>query len=412
MKKLIFYLIVSLFYFNGTTFSQTNDELDHTTKISPLFIAPANQNGYGDKSNQLAQPDDVEFLADGSLLVSDVNNNRLQHFSSSGEFLKSISAEDLHLKGEIFPTGIGQDKEGYIYVSLEAAGTIVRLNPDLTFDQFIGKSCDIVDNSYHCPGNEECLLTPQGLVVSAKGDVFIIDMDVSFRQGANGNIRNFAIKKFKKIDDNGTTKFVFDTNFATTQEITKVMRKSEGMAIDESRNIIFVAEEKPIIVQFTNKNKNRFIAAFDLDTGMFLEKLYGVTLKEKKILNGVFNESIEGVAVYKNYLFGVDEKNGCVRAFNIETGKYLGFWGHRAPFYCDDNSDCELEGTNYNEQTIIAGKAQPHLKNSWEKNELASPDGIAVFINSSGDHKLAVVDQWNSRVVIYNLNQIVEVLGD
>ena len=89
--------------------------MDLTVFITPLCIAPSLQNGYGSEINQLAQPDDVELLPDGSMIVSDVNNNRIQYFSPSGEFLRSITARDLGWDaGQIIPTGLTQDDEGFI----------------------------------------------------------------------------------------------------------------------------------------------------------------------------------------------------------------------------------------------------------------------------------------------------------
>ncbi|MEN8193842.1 MAG: hypothetical protein ABFS12_13555 [Bacteroidota bacterium] len=407
-KSFMLALLFSIVYFSQE--NNTQNPQDLTSKIHPLGIAPNPQNGYGNGTNQLAQPDDVEYLKDGSILVSDVNNNRLQLYSNVGEFVKSINAEDMHLKGEITPTGLAQDAEGNIYISCEGAGVIVRLNPDLSFDQFIGKFCDIKDTEYYCPENDNCLIKPQGLAVSAKGDVFVIDMEKSFRRGYDGSIRNFGFRKFKKTVENGTTKYVYDRDFATTQEITKVMRKSEGMAINESKGILFIAEEKPLPTEFGNKEKYRYIAAFDLKTGKYQEKLFGVTFKDGKIVSGIFKNSVEGVAVFENLLFGVDEKAGNVKIFDIETGESKGFFGKAAYYYCDDESDCVIEGTNYNEQTIIAGTALPHLKNDWQKSELASPDGIIVTQLSDGKKRLAVVDQWNMRIVIYDLDQILNLI--
>ncbi len=402
-------IILFLLYLSYS-FSQQTESYDLTSEIHPVGIAPKQQQGYGNGNNQLAQPDDVEFLKDGSLLVSDVNNNRLQVYSSDGKFVRTIDANDLHLQGEIIPTGISQDADGYIYVSCEGSGVVVKLNPDLSFNQFIGKHCNIEDTEYYNSENEDCLIKPQGLVVSANGDVFVIDMDESFRRGENGQIRNFGFRKFKKVIESGTIKYIYDKDFADSQEITKVMRKSEGMAISESKNILFVAEEKPLASQFGNSNKFRYIAAFDLKTGKFLNKLYGVTFENEMIVSGHFNNSVEGVAVFNEYLFAVNEKAGSVFIFDTETGEIKGFFGKRAPYYCDDHSDCEMDGINYNEQTIIAGIAMPHQKNNWKNSELASPDGVNVIELSSGEKRLAVVDQWNMRIVMYDLNEILNLI--
>jgi len=289
---------------------------------------------------------------------------------------------------------------------------IVRLNPDLSYDRTIGRHCEIKDTEYYCPGNSDCLISPQGIIVSASGDVFIVDMDDSFRRGYGGKIRNFGFRKFSRTVENGNTRYVYDDEFAGTQEITKVMRKSEGMAISESRKILFVAEEKPLAAEFGNKKKHRYIAAFDLETGKYLDRLYGVDLEEGKIVSGLFKDSVEGVAAYGDYLFAVEEKKGRVYIFDIDTGEPMGYFGTRATYYFDDQSDCVIEGTIYNEQSIIVGTALPHLKNSWEKNELASPDGISVIELPDGEKRLAIVDQWNMRIVYYNLDKILGLIGE
>jgi len=403
-------LIIFLIIFLPYIFLQKDDESnDITTVIKPLGIAPHIQDGYGDGDNQLAQPDDVEILKNGSMLVSDVNNNRLQLFSKNGEYLRSINAQDLNLEGEIIPTGISKDAKEFIYVSCEGSGTVVRLNPDLSFNQFIGRNCEIKDTEYYCPENENCLKSPQGLITSASGDVFIIDMDDSFRRGYEGSIRNFGFKKFKQINENGAINYIYDKDFADTQEITKVMRKSEGMAISESKGILFIAEEKPYEGEFGNTDRFRFVAAFDLNTGKFLEKLYGVEQENGKIISGLFLDSVEGLSVFENFLFALDEKAGTVRIFNIETGESLGSLGQAGKYYCDDHSDCVIDGVNYNEQSISAGTALPHQKNSWENSELASPDGVNAVELLNGEKRLAVVDQWNMRIVFYDLDEILNI---
>ena len=56
----------------------------------------------------------------------------------------------------------------------------------------------------------------------------------------------------------------------------------------------------------------------------------------------------------------------------------------------------------------MAGRAIPHLKNDWQKNEMASPDGISTITLEGGSMQLAVVDQWNSRVLLYDLSEILK----
>ncbi len=368
-------------------------------------IYPNPQNGYGNGPDQLAQPDDVEILANGDLIISDVDNNRLQVFKSTGELRLSIDSEYLGLTDpEIIPTGIAQDGEGNIYVTLEGAGVVARLNPDLSLDQFIGYKGHVSSEAYYLPENDGLLINPQGLIVSKNGDIFVADMakDV-FRKK---KVYNFGFRKFKKVQSAEGTSYTYDLDFAKSQEVTRIMRKSEGMAISEERGLLFVAEEKPEKDQFGNEEKYRFIGVFDLETGKFKNRLIGVEMVDGKIVSGYCDDSIEGLSVLGDYLYAVVEKDGRVDCYNIDSGKRVLHFGSRAPFYCDDESDCVIDGVNYNEQNIIAGGAVIHTLNDWKKNELASPDGVCAVELKSGKKVLGVVDQWNSRILTYDIDAL------
>ncbi len=375
--------------------------------ISPLNFYPNPQNGYGSSSDQLAQPDDVEILPDGKLIVSDVDNNRIQVFKTSGEVSLTIDAKYLGVDNpEIIPTGISRDGEGYIYVTLEGLGQVARFNPDLTLDQFIGYQGEVSADAYYLPENDGLLIKPQGIIVSRGGDVYVADMDKTiFRIDG---VYNFGFRKFKKIVSDEGTSYIYDKSFAASQEVTTIMRKSEGLAISEERGLLFVAEEKPEKSQFGNTEKFRYIGVFDMETGVFKDRLIGVEMTEGKINSGYSKDSIEGLTVFGDHLFAVDEKAGRVDCYDIDSGDRVARLGVRAPYYCDDESDCIIEGVNYNEQSIMSGMAKVHLLNEWQKNELASPDGVCATLLITGEKRLAVVDQWNSRVLMYDLDQILK----
>ena len=396
-------LMMCLFVF-GCNQSQS---VDYLSSITPLGIVPDPQNGYGSGIDQLAQPDDVELLSDGSMVISDVSNNLIKHFSADGVLLKSVSAKDLGLENkQMLPTGISKDSSGFIYITLEGAGMIARLNPDLTLDQFIGRKCDITANNYYKPENDGCLIAPQGIIVADNGDVYVVDMAKEVFKVKN--IRNFGFRKFKQVNNDGAISYAYDLEFSDTQEITTVMRKSEGMAISENQKTLFIAEEKPQVGQFGNVSKKRYVGTFNLEDGRFLDRLIGVTMKNDSIVSGYFNESVEGICTFGNNLFVVDEKAGQFYIFDIRSGKHRGSIGKKAYYYCNYKSDCVIDGINYNENTIIAGLAKPHLKNDWRKNELASPDGISASVLADGSSRLAIVDQWNSRILLYDLDKILK----
>jgi len=380
---------------------------DVKSDVQPISFVPNPQNGYGNGEDQLAQPDDVEILKDGTFIVSDVDNNRVQVFDKNNILVKTIDSKTLGLENpEIIPTGIAQDGEGFIYITLEGAGTVARFNPDLTLDQFIGEKGELTAEEYFHEANENILMNPQGIIVNNDGDVFVIDMNKNVFK--KGDIRNFGFRKFKKIIEDDKVKYVNDRKFTASQEVTKIMRKSEGMAISNKRNILFVAEEKPAKGQFGNSTKKRYVGLFDLETGKFLNRLIGVSMENSFIVDGNHYESIEGLSVLEDHLYVVDEKEGKVFCYDIDSGKLLWNIGKKAHYYCDDESDCVIDGVNYNEQSIIAGTAKPHLLNDLTKNELASPDGVCATELNDGTKILAVVDQWNSRILYYNLEKILK----
>ncbi len=375
------------------------------TPISPLKFYPNPQSGYGSGSDQLAQPDDVEILENGDLIVSDVDNNRIQIFSRNGDLQKTINAETLGMDNpDIVPTGISSDAAGFIYVTLEGIGSVARFNPDMSLDQLIGYQGVVSPDEYYLDENDGLLIKPQGIIVSRNGDIYVADMDKTiFRIDG---VYNFGFRKFKQVVSENLTTYVYDKEFAASQEVTKIMRKSEGMAISEERSLLFVAEEKPQKNQFGNSQKFRYIGVFDLETGVFKNRLIGVEMTDGKITSGYSKDSIEGLSVFGDYIFAVDEKAGRVDCYNIDSGERVAHFGTPAPFYCDDESDCVIDGVNYNEQNIMAGGAQVHLLNDWHKNELASPDGVSTKTLLTGEKILAVVDQWNSRVLTYDLKDI------
>ncbi len=393
---------LSLIYISCTA---SNEVLIDKKQFQPLAYYPQPQNGYGSGSDQLAQPDDVELLPDGRVLITDVDNDRIQLFSEDGNLLKTINASTLGLEGTtVIPTGLAADAKGFIYVSLEGAGCVARLTPELELDQFIGTQGKVTADQYYLPENANLLISPQGLIVNARGDVFVIDM--SKKIFATENRRNFGFRKFKLVSGDSGVTYQYDTEYAETQEVTKIMRKSEGLAISEEHGLLFVAEEKPTDTQFGNSEKYRYIGVFDLETGKYENRLIGVEMSEGKIVSGYCDDSIEGLSVLGDYLFAVVEKDGRVDCYDIDSGKRLTHFGTEAPFYCDDESDCIIEGVNYNEQNIIAGGAQIHLLNDWQKSELASPDGVCAKRLASGKNVVAVVDQWNSRILTYDMDAL------
>ena len=110
---------------------------------------------------------------------------------------------------------------------------------------------------------------------------------------------NFGFRKFYQSTKSDKTVYLYDRGFAQSQEISAIMRKSEGMAIDPDQKTLYLAEEKPEKSQFGNLKKMRYIAAFDLETGRFLNRLFGVSVINDSIVEGVFRKAVEGISVFE-----------------------------------------------------------------------------------------------------------------
>jgi len=76
-------------------------------------------------------PRDIELLEDGSILVTDTGNHRLQLFGPNDNFIQAIGSQG-NLLGQFFePVGIGLANNGQIFIADTWNGRIQRLNQDL-----------------------------------------------------------------------------------------------------------------------------------------------------------------------------------------------------------------------------------------------------------------------------------------
>ncbi len=85
----------------------------------------------GTHPEQFRDPSGVVFLRDGSFVVSDRSNRRLQHFTRLGYHQRTIGGEFDSDNRLLTPQGLDIDAEGNLFVADPAGGMIHVYSPDL-----------------------------------------------------------------------------------------------------------------------------------------------------------------------------------------------------------------------------------------------------------------------------------------
>lgn len=116
----------------------------------------------GSADGQFGNPCGVVVDSDGSVLVADVWNNRVQKFTLKGQFLGKVD-EEIQFKN---PAGIAiNPKNKKFYISDCLNFRIVLLNPDLTYCGSFGRK----------GSGKGLFLNPWGLACADDGRVFVAD---------------------------------------------------------------------------------------------------------------------------------------------------------------------------------------------------------------------------------------------
>lgn len=98
---------------------------------TPLWTSPG---GNGAGQGQLNYPTDLSIAPDGTILVVDSGNNRIQRFSTNGSFLAEYGSVGSNPGEFNDPTGIVVRSDGYFYVADGGNFRIQLFQPDGTFD--------------------------------------------------------------------------------------------------------------------------------------------------------------------------------------------------------------------------------------------------------------------------------------
>ncbi|MGE5619485.1 MAG: peptidyl-alpha-hydroxyglycine alpha-amidating lyase family protein [Sphingomonadaceae bacterium] len=156
----------------------------------------------GTGPGQFNLPHDIWVMPDGRVMVADRENDRIQFFSPTGEFLDQWT----HVQR---PTGLAMDKDGLIYVSElwwrvgqrsfvhgliteDKPGRVSVLAPDGEVLARFGHEGDRT-----APGN---FIAPHGIAVDSRGDIYVAEVTHTFGvRGAGIPSGCHTFQKFRRV---------------------------------------------------------------------------------------------------------------------------------------------------------------------------------------------------------------------
>ena len=116
-------------------------------------------------THQCYEPIGVAFDKEGSMLVVDGKNHRIQKYNRQGEHVKSIGGHGKGPRQFIRPTGIGVSKVGLVYVCDRTNNRVQILKPNLAFNKEFGGYGDAPCSLYN----------PWDVAFDSQGFVYIVD---------------------------------------------------------------------------------------------------------------------------------------------------------------------------------------------------------------------------------------------
>ncbi len=363
--------VCTLFIFLLVIFNPTSgfSEEQYNPPAPELQIHPFCKLGTGRadaSSPAINPPDGLAFTEDGLLLATDAMNHRVQIFDPySGEHLGSIGNPGL-FKGEIVCIIVLPDQG--LLISDEKANQVYRFKRTAVSPAaFQSMSQPLLSGEGY---KKLC-----GMARDSKGRIYVVD-------GITGHVCRY-LPDFKP---DSSWKFQ-----SRRPDNGLILNKAEGIAIDESRGMLFLSSEW-----------DGMIHAFNLETGEWTGKSIGRgtdALTGKPLGQSVFFRSVEGLAIIDNYLLAVDE--GEISKLKNCHGHLLVFDLRSPVLYETDAEKCRKRMADGFSDGLVG----------WF-GSYASPDSVAIFPGSTEHPEplIAVADQGSYLVQVYRWKEIQDAL--
>lgn len=145
----------------------------YTTNRIPM-VASLTVGTPGSGDGQLQAPRGFVFAPDGTIYIADSRNNRIEHFSASGEFIKTWGtygnvADNPQLPGGSFfePWGIAVDKNGNVFVTDTWNHRIQKFDSNGTFIKMWGY--------FNNDGSPNAFWGPRDITIDAQDRLYVTD---------------------------------------------------------------------------------------------------------------------------------------------------------------------------------------------------------------------------------------------
>jgi len=358
----------------------------------------------GNTASAFNKPAGVAFSSTGQLFATDDGNHRVQVWdvktgSRLAEFSHSVFGD------EIADIAIAPDNQALVLD--RARGLAYEFTPPRP-----GAAPGVLETKgkpfgpydYQFKGvrlGNQGLTKIGGLTVDSKARVYVVDALGNDVLRFNADGAPDKAWKFDKSRADGDT----------------YLHGSEGIAIDEAGGNLFVASEKDAVIE-----------VFDWETGAHKNRLVGASKDNsgKPAGKRVFLGPVTGLTVARQRLLAVDNSAGHIQIFDLagpdafntdlagygapqsnRSGRasgYQGFLGHAPRVDFGDETNTELQ-RQVKAGSIIPGQTNP-------PGHFCSPGAIASHTDrASGETYIAVTDQCNYRIVVYQWSDIAKALG-
>lgn len=335
----------------------TDTENNRIQKFSSTGEYLMGWGSYGSGIGQFGYPSGISVDNDDNVYVTDTNNNRVQKFSSDGEYLTSWGSSGSETGKFHYPYGICVDNSGYVFVSDTFNNRIQKFSSDGVYLTSWGSSG---------PGTGQFAL-PVGISVDSFGEVYVVD---------------WGHNRIQKFSSDG----VYLTSWGSSGSGNGQFYYPFGISTDISGNVYVVDSENSRIQKFNSD-------------GVFLTKWgsEGSGPVQFEYPYGVCTDSSGDIYV-------ADSENYRIQKFS-SVGVFLMSFGYPGPYNFDypHGISSDYSGNVYVADTendrIQKYDSDGYYLTSWGSYG-SSPgqfDGPgAISVDSSGN--VYVADLWNDRI--------------
>lgn len=333
--------------------------------VTAIDVQPYARIGTGNPGageNDVNTPDGVVFDANGSLLLTDAMNHRVQVWDVRGQTkrLGQFGSADV-FRGEIVDLAVSP-VSGQLIVTDEDTHLAYAYDPPkkdaaghLDPAGYTLKTADMFST--------EVVKKVGGITFDSQGRIYTVDAKQSL---------------VRRYDPTGkpdpTWKFAEKGG-------TAYLNGCEGIAVDEKRGNLYVSSE------FTSS-----IQVFDLNDGTPKNKIIGrkndAARPGTPTGTSVFSAAVEGLWILDDYLLASDESDG-------GEGHVMIFDLREESVFDHDAEDFARMKANQEKSGFIGSFGS-----------FCSPDSVAAFTDEDGESYVAVADQCHYQVAMYKWSEI------